>query len=222
MTNAPTTAPATGTPVRVAFFGPFGTNTEQAVRSQPDLADQELVAFPSVPDVLDAVASGDVDCGVVPIENSIEGVVNFTQDALAFDYDLLITAGDGARHRALPRRSGRPARSRTSRSCCRSRSPPPSATASCASTCRGPRSGRRRARPRRPGSSPRVPGPTRWRSPRRWRPSATACPSSPPTSVTTTATRPASCWSPATASRPRPATTARRWSCSSAPTSRAR
>jgi prephenate dehydratase len=28
---------------------------------------------------------------VVPIENSIEGVVNFTQDALAFDYDLLIT-----------------------------------------------------------------------------------------------------------------------------------
>ena len=27
----------------------------------------------------------------MPIENSIEGVVNFTQDALAFDYDLLIT-----------------------------------------------------------------------------------------------------------------------------------
>jgi prephenate dehydratase len=90
MTNDPT-PPTTGTPVRVGFFGPFGTNTEQAVRSQPDLADQELVAFPSVPDVLDAVASGDVDCGVVPIENSIEGVVNFTQDALAFDYDLLIT-----------------------------------------------------------------------------------------------------------------------------------
>ncbi len=90
MTNVPT-PPATGTPVRVGFFGPFGTNTEQAVRSQPDLADQELVAYPSVPDVLDAVASGDVDCGVVPIENSIEGVVNFTQDALVFDYDLLIT-----------------------------------------------------------------------------------------------------------------------------------
>ena len=44
-----------------------------------------------MPDVLDAVAAGEVDCGVVPIENSIEGVVNFTQDALAFDYDLLIT-----------------------------------------------------------------------------------------------------------------------------------
>ena len=75
---------------RVGFFGPFGTFTEQAVRSQPHLAGAELVDYPTVPDVLDAVQAGDVDCGVVPIENSIEGVVNFTQDALAFDYDLLI------------------------------------------------------------------------------------------------------------------------------------
>jgi prephenate dehydratase len=74
----------------VGFFGPFGTFTEQAVRSQADLAGGELVAFRSVPDVLDAVASGDVEYGVVPIENSIEGTVNFTQDALSFDYDLLI------------------------------------------------------------------------------------------------------------------------------------
>ena len=76
---------------RVGFFGPFGTFTEQAVRTQPDLASAELVDFVTVPDVLDAVETGDVDCGVVPIENSIEGVVNFTQDALCFDYDLLIT-----------------------------------------------------------------------------------------------------------------------------------
>jgi prephenate dehydratase len=77
--------------MRVGFFGPFGTFTEQALRSQPDLAAGEAVAFPTVPDVLDAVAGGDVDAGVVPIENSIEGTVNFTQDALAFDYDLMIT-----------------------------------------------------------------------------------------------------------------------------------
>jgi prephenate dehydratase len=77
--------------LRVGFFGPFGTFTEQALRTQPDLAAGDLVDQPTVPDVLDAVAAGDVDCGVVPIENSIEGVVNFTQDALAFDYDLLIT-----------------------------------------------------------------------------------------------------------------------------------
>lgn len=76
---------------RVGFFGPFGTFAEQAVRTQADLTAGELVDYPTVPDVLDGVAAGEVDCGVVPIENSIEGVVNFTQDALAFDYDLLIT-----------------------------------------------------------------------------------------------------------------------------------
>ena len=75
---------------RVGFFGPFGTFTEQALRTQPDLAAGELVDYRTVPDVLDAVQTGEVGCGVVPIENSIEGVVNFTQDALAFDYDLLI------------------------------------------------------------------------------------------------------------------------------------
>lgn len=78
--------------MRVGFLGPFGTFTEQALRRQPDLAAGEAVPFPTVPDVLDAVASGELDAGVVPIENSIEGVVNFTQDALAFDYDLLISA----------------------------------------------------------------------------------------------------------------------------------
>ncbi len=82
-------APSTSL-LRVGFFGPFGTFTEQAVRSQSDLATGELVAFRTVPDVLDAVADGSVDVGVVPIENSIEGTVNFTQDALSFDYTLLI------------------------------------------------------------------------------------------------------------------------------------
>ena len=76
---------------RVGFFGPFGTFAEQALRTQADLAAAEVVAYPTVPDVLDAVAGGEVDRGVVPIENSIEGVVNFSQDALVFDYDLLIT-----------------------------------------------------------------------------------------------------------------------------------
>ncbi len=75
---------------RVGFFGPFGTFTQQALLTQADLADAEHVAYRTVPDVLDAVDRGEVDLGVVPIENSIEGMVNFTQDALAFDYDLLI------------------------------------------------------------------------------------------------------------------------------------
>jgi prephenate dehydratase len=77
-------------PLRVAFFGPFGTFTEQALRTQADLAAGELIAHRTVPDVLDAVSAGEVDFGFVPIENSIEGMVNFTLDALAFDHDLLI------------------------------------------------------------------------------------------------------------------------------------
>ncbi len=75
---------------RVAFFGPFGTFTEQALRTQPDLAAGEVIAYRTVPDVLDAVTGGDVDFGFVPIENSIEGMVNFTLDALAFDHELVI------------------------------------------------------------------------------------------------------------------------------------
>jgi prephenate dehydratase len=77
--------------LRVAFLGPFGTFTEQALRTQPDLAAGDLIAFRTVPDVLDAVSSGDVDYGFVPIENSIEGMVNFTLDSLAFDHELMIT-----------------------------------------------------------------------------------------------------------------------------------
>ncbi len=81
----------TGSGRRIGFFGPFGTFTQQALRTleSPDVA--EHVPFRTVPDVLDAVQSGEVDAGFVPIENSIEGMVNFTQDALAFDHDLIIT-----------------------------------------------------------------------------------------------------------------------------------
>jgi prephenate dehydratase len=75
---------------RVGFFGPFGTFTQQALKTLSDLAGAEHLPYRTVPDVLDAVESGDVDFGLVPIENSIEGIVNFTQDALAFDHDLLI------------------------------------------------------------------------------------------------------------------------------------
>jgi prephenate dehydratase len=75
---------------RVGFLGPAGTFTEQAIDSQDDVRALERLAFRTVPEVLDAVRDGEVDLGVVPIENSIEGTVNYTQDALAFDHELLI------------------------------------------------------------------------------------------------------------------------------------
>jgi prephenate dehydratase len=77
-------------PLRVGFLGPLGTFTEQALKTQPDLAAAEHVLYRTMPDVLDAVESGDVDLGFVAIENSIEGTVNLSQDELAFNHDLLI------------------------------------------------------------------------------------------------------------------------------------
>jgi prephenate dehydratase len=81
--------PASSGP-RVGFLGPEGTFTEQALLSQPDLAACELVALPSIPDVLTATDSGEVDLGFIGIENSIEGAVTVTVDALAFEHDLFI------------------------------------------------------------------------------------------------------------------------------------
>lgn len=76
--------------LRVGFLGPLGTFTEQALLGQPDLAAGELVPLGSMPDVLAATADGTVDVGFVAIENSIEGTVNLSQDALVFHHDLMI------------------------------------------------------------------------------------------------------------------------------------
>jgi prephenate dehydratase len=77
-------------PSRVGYLGPTGTFTEQALRSEPDLAAAELVSFGSIPDVLFAVDDGTVDIGFVAIENAIEGSVTATVDTLAFETDLVI------------------------------------------------------------------------------------------------------------------------------------
>jgi prephenate dehydratase len=74
----------------VGFLGPHGTFTEQALRTQPDLAAGELVPYPTMADVLRATELGEVEVGFVAIENSIEGTVNVTSDTLAFDVDVLI------------------------------------------------------------------------------------------------------------------------------------
>jgi prephenate dehydratase len=74
----------------VAFLGPPGTFGEEALLTQPDLAEADLVPLRSMPDVLAAVAGGEVDFGFVAIENSIEGTVNQVIDGLVFDRDLYI------------------------------------------------------------------------------------------------------------------------------------
>ncbi len=75
---------------RVGFLGPHGTFAEEALLTQPDLAAGEAVPFRDVPHVINAVEHGEVDLGIVPIENSIEGSIPVTLDTLAFDTELLV------------------------------------------------------------------------------------------------------------------------------------
>lgn len=86
------TSPATraGGLRRVALLGPAGTFTDEALRTQADLAAVEGTTLPTIGDVLAAVVEGQADVGFVPIENAIEGTVHLTSDSLVFDVDLLI------------------------------------------------------------------------------------------------------------------------------------
>lgn len=72
-----------------AFLGPAGTFSEVALLSL-DLHDCEPLACTSIAEVFEAVERGKAELGVVPIENSIEGSVTATLDALAFDTSLEI------------------------------------------------------------------------------------------------------------------------------------
>ncbi len=67
--------------LEVAYFGPEGTFTHLAAREQFG-ALAELTPCASIPEVFAAVERGSARLGVVPVENSTEGVVTQTFDAL--------------------------------------------------------------------------------------------------------------------------------------------
>jgi prephenate dehydratase len=73
--------------MRVGFLGPTGTFSEEAVRAATtgDGDPGELVPFPSIHDTVMAVQGGTIDRALVPIENSLEGGVSATLDALALE-----------------------------------------------------------------------------------------------------------------------------------------
>jgi chorismate mutase/prephenate dehydratase len=66
--------------LRVAFLGPEGTYSHLAARNHFG-ASAELVACASIGDVFAAVERGKAELGVVPVENTTEGVVTRTLDA---------------------------------------------------------------------------------------------------------------------------------------------
>ena len=80
-------------PTRLAFLGPVGTYGEQAARvliEQDALEDVQLVPCVGLRSVVEQLAGGQCDAAVVPIENSVEGGVTATLDALWSHPELCI------------------------------------------------------------------------------------------------------------------------------------
>jgi prephenate dehydratase len=78
----------------VGFLGPPGTFTEEALRATLDERasggiERRFVPYQAMQDTIEAVSTGEVDCAIVPIENSIEGSVSATLDVLAHEIDNL-------------------------------------------------------------------------------------------------------------------------------------
>ncbi len=74
----------------LAYFGPQGTFTEQAARAFAGT--DELVPYDTVPAALAATRLGDADAACVPVENSVEGAVPATMDALTEGEPLVAVA----------------------------------------------------------------------------------------------------------------------------------
>lgn len=82
--------------MRVGYFGPPGTFTEEALRfsAPPGI---EPIALPTILATVVAVQDGSVDRAVVPIENALEGSVDATLDALAVDTQDVVIVGEVVR-----------------------------------------------------------------------------------------------------------------------------
>lgn len=79
--------------MRLAFLGPVGTYGERAAQqlaALEGLAGAELVPQQGIRSVIQAVATGDCDTAVVPVENSVEGGVTSCLDALWEHPDLAV------------------------------------------------------------------------------------------------------------------------------------
>ena len=76
--------------IKYAYLGPAGTFTEAALLKIA-ASDDQLIAYANVTAALDAVRKGECSKALVPIENSVEGVVARTLDELASGEPLVIT-----------------------------------------------------------------------------------------------------------------------------------
>lgn len=79
--------------LRIGFLGPKGTFSQEAMleykKGENDFVE---CTYSTVAEIIYAVNRDEIDEGIVPIENSLEGAVNATLDTLATDVDLKIKA----------------------------------------------------------------------------------------------------------------------------------
>jgi prephenate dehydratase len=76
--------------MRVAYLGPPGTFSEEAVSRCEAVRGAEGVPYPTFPEAYEALQRREVDAALLPIENSIEGAVSTVLDLLVHRPGALI------------------------------------------------------------------------------------------------------------------------------------
>lgn len=79
---------------KIAYLGPAGTFTEDALREAEPEGGFEPAPTATVHDAIVAVEAGEADRALVPFENSIEGSVRATLDTLAFETPAVTIVGE--------------------------------------------------------------------------------------------------------------------------------
>jgi len=80
--------------MKIAYLGPAGTFTEDALGEAIPGGDFEPLRTVTIPDAILAVERGEAERAFVPIENSIEGSVRPTLDTLAFEAEAVTIVGE--------------------------------------------------------------------------------------------------------------------------------
>lgn len=80
--------------MRAGYFGPEGTYTQEAMLADTAGVELEAVPLPTIYDTVMAVHDRIVERALVPIENSLEGSVNATLDALAIETEDVRIVGE--------------------------------------------------------------------------------------------------------------------------------
>jgi prephenate dehydratase len=80
--------------MRIAYLGPAGTFTEDALGEASHASEFEPLRTATIHDAILAVERGEADRALVPFENSIEGSVRATLDTLAFEAEAVTIVGE--------------------------------------------------------------------------------------------------------------------------------